>query len=73
MSHHFASLLTFTAIGGKMTPPNDEQADTNQDAPDFDKTVNLLHCSKHGITYLETEGCPECAKEKGESPAKSDS
>ncbi len=54
-----------------MTPPNDEQADTRQDDPDFDKTVNLLHCSKHDITYLETEGCPECAKEKGASPEES--
>lgn len=53
-----------------MTPPNDEQAATNQDTPDFDKTVNLLRCGKHNVTYLETEGCPECAKEKGESPEK---
>jgi hypothetical protein len=45
-----------------MTPPND-----NQTAPDFDETVPLKHCDKHDTTYLETEGCPECKKEKSQS------
>jgi hypothetical protein len=44
-----------------MTPPNDNQTGST---PDFDKTVPLKQCEKHGTTFLETEGCPECAKEK---------
>jgi hypothetical protein len=47
-----------------MTPPSDDQTDNNRDIPDFDKTVTLLCCEKHGITYLETEFCPQCDEEK---------
>jgi hypothetical protein len=50
-----------------MTPPSDDQTDNNRDNPDFDKTVTLLRCEKHGITYLETEACPQCEKEKKQS------
>ncbi|MHB1115638.1 hypothetical protein [Sideroxydans sp.] len=28
------------------------------------KTVILQRCPKHGIVFLPSEGCPECAKEK---------
>lgn len=53
-----------------MTPPNDNQTGKPSEAPDFDQTVPLKRCSKHGITYMETEtdgGCPECEKEKQKS------
>jgi len=47
-----------------MTTPNDNQSKNDTD---YDETVPLKHCDKHDLTYMETEGCPECAKEKNQS------
>ena len=49
-----------------MTPPDDDQTDNERDNPDYAKTVILKRCAKHGIAYMEDEGCPECEKEKNQ-------
>jgi hypothetical protein len=53
-----------------MTTPDNNQTGTNSKGSEHDKTVILQRCAKHGIPYMENEGCPECEKEKGSSAGK---
>ena len=50
-----------------MTPSDDNQPDNSQNNQEFDQTVKLMRCEKHGISFLVNEGCPECAREKDPS------
>jgi hypothetical protein len=48
-----------------MTPPDNEQTTDNQSTDsEHEKTVILMRCEKHDLTYMANEGCPECEKEK---------
>lgn len=47
-----------------MTTPANNQTGNNSRGSEHDKTVILKRCAKHGIPYMENEGCPECEKEK---------
>ena len=46
-----------------MTPSNDNQPGNNPDNQEFLRTVKLMRCQKHGVSYYAGENCPECAKE----------
>ena len=46
-----------------MTPPDDKQ-DKNPSNPEFQSTLILMRCNKHGVSYYVGENCPECEKEK---------
>jgi uncharacterized OB-fold protein len=50
-----------------MTPPDNEQTNTESSDPKDEKTVILQRCPKHGTLYMPNEGCPECEKEKSTS------
>lgn len=47
-----------------MAPPDNEQTNNRSSGSDNDKTVILQRCPKHGTTFMPSEGCPECEKEK---------
>ena len=46
-----------------MTPPDDKQGN-NPDNSEFQSTLILMRCNKHGVSYHMGENCPECEKEK---------
>lgn len=46
------------------TPDNNGQTDNSPRKKAHDDTVILMRCPKHGLAYMPSEGCPECAKEK---------
>ena len=48
-----------------MTPTDNEQTGNKSGDSEFERTVTLLRCEKHSLTYMENEGCPECEKENG--------
>lgn len=41
-----------------MTPPDDQP-----DSREFERTIKLMRCSKHGLSYYLGDNCPECEKE----------
>jgi len=47
-----------------MTPPDNEQSNSQSRGNELERTLTLMRCEKHGLTYLENESCPECDKEK---------
>jgi len=47
-----------------MTPSDNEQTDRKSGDAEYEKTVSLLRCAKHGLAYMANESCPECDKEK---------
>lgn len=50
-----------------MAPPDNEQTENKSSDSENEKTVILMRCDKHGITYMANEACPECEKEKAAS------
>jgi len=50
-----------------MTPPDNEQTNSQSGESELEKTVILQRCAKHSLTYMANEGCPECEKEKSAS------
>ena len=46
------------------TTDSNDQAGNNPNKSKHEDTVILQRCAKHGIAYMPSEGCPECAKEK---------
>jgi len=51
-----------------MTPSNDNQPDSNPDKQELDRTVKLMRCNKHGISFYLGDTCPECDKENNPAP-----
>ena len=47
-----------------MSQPNHDSLILSEEGEHDGKTVILQRCPKHGIVFLPSEGCPECAKEK---------
>ena len=47
-----------------MTTSDNGNTDSKNKDADIEKTVILHRCAKHGVTFMASEGCPECAKEK---------
>jgi len=47
-----------------MTPPDNEQNNSQSLDKEGERTLTLMRCEKHGLAYLENESCPECDKEK---------
>lgn len=41
-----------------MTPSDD-----NSDSKEYERTVRLMRCNKHGVSYYLGDKCPECEKE----------
>ncbi len=42
---------------------DDSDRETADRQPDITRADDLMFCGKHGITYLQSRGCPRCAQE----------
>ncbi|HYR05433.1 MAG TPA: hypothetical protein VEP71_01985 [Gallionella sp.] len=52
-----------------MTPSNDNQPDKTSDKKEeFARTIKLMRCQKHGVSFFVGDVCPECDKENKPSP-----
>jgi hypothetical protein len=47
-----------------MSQPDDDSIIIREEGEHDGKTLILQRCPKHGLAFLPSEGCPECAKEK---------
>ena len=47
-----------------MSQPDQDRITLSEQGEHDGKTLILQRCPKHGIAFLPSEGCPECAKEK---------
>lgn len=69
IEHEKSPLFTFAITGRKemTTPDNNDPTSNNSRESEYEDTVILLRCAKHGIAYMANEKCSECEKEKGSS------